>query len=283
MKNIMTIDVEDWFHILDVKSAPTKEEWNKQPSLVEKNFIKLLDIFEEYDIKTTCFFLGWVAQHFPHLVIEASVRGHEIASHGMFHKLVYEMTSEEFFQDALTSKKILEDISGEKVLGYRAAGFSNTEDTPWFIEKLSEAGYSYDSSLFPKRVNHGGIDGANFAPYKINDNFIEFPITLINTYRGNKCFFGGGYLRHTKYSKIKEMSQKVIKEGRPVVFYIHPREIDTKHPKLKMPLIRYIKSYGYLKTTEEKLKNIARDFELTNFRDFINNEFHQPNKVLIKL
>ena len=272
MKNIMTIDVEDWFHILQIKNAPHMSEWNNKISLVEKNFIKLLDIFEEYDVKTTCFFLGWVAKKFPNLVKEADSRGHEIASHGMFHKLVYEMAPNDFFQDSSDSKKILEDICQKEVLGYRAAGFSNTKDTPWFIEKLMDAGYSYDSSLFPKRLNHGGIDNANFAPYKINDNFIEFPITLVNTPKGNKCFFGGGYLRHTKYEEIKEMGQKVMAEGRPIIFYIHPREIDPKHPKMFMPLVRYIKSYGYLKTTEEKLRNISKDFELTSFREFIKNQ-----------
>ena len=126
IKCIFSIDVEDWFHILDLPSSPRPGDWDALPSHVEKNFFRLLDIFSAKDVRVTCFVLGWVGKKFPHLVKEASGRGHEIASHGYSHTLVYQMTEREFYQDAVESKKILEDITGRPIQGYRAAGFSLT-------------------------------------------------------------------------------------------------------------------------------------------------------------
>jgi len=168
MKCIFSVDVEDWFHILDLPSTPPLSEWNDLPSRVEKNFTTLLDIFAEGQIRVTCFFLGWVAERYPDLVRAAHRRGHEIASHGYAHRLVYQMTPDEFLGDAVRSKQILESISGCEVLGYRASGFSVTQKTPWFFEKLAEAGFRYDSSVFPGTRGHGGMDGADFAPYRVN-------------------------------------------------------------------------------------------------------------------
>jgi polysaccharide deacetylase family protein (PEP-CTERM system associated) len=271
MKNIFTVDVEDWYHILDLKSTPEFSRWDALPSIVEKNFYNLLDLFSEKDVKTTCFFLGWIAEKYPHLVKEAVMRGHEVASHGYKHKLVYKMTPEEFYFDAKRSKEAIEDITGKKVSGFRAPGFSTTEETPWFFDLLIKAGYTYDSSLFPIPRLHGGMKSNNLAPFKVTEDFYEFPITLIKLLNSYHCFFGGGYLRHNFYFTIKHMTKKVLNEGRPVIFYIHPREIDSNHPRLPMNAIRYIKSYGYLHTTKSKLRSIFNDFEITTVENFINN------------
>src|SRR5947209_14895215 len=128
VKSIFTVDVEDWFHILDSPSAPDISQWNSLPSCVERNFIKLLDLFSEKDVRVTCFFLGYIAHRFPHLVREANLRGHEIASHGYSHRLIYTMTPQEFMEDARKSREILENIIGRPVAGYRGPGFSVTED-----------------------------------------------------------------------------------------------------------------------------------------------------------
>ena len=153
---IFSVDVEDWFHILDVPRAPDVASWSGLPSRVEANFRRLLDLFSAQGRYVTCFFLGWIAERFPHLVREAVARGHEIASHGYAHRLAYRMTRSEFRADALRSRLLLEDISGTPVIGYRAAGFSSTEATPWFFAELSASGYLYDSSVFPARRGHGG-------------------------------------------------------------------------------------------------------------------------------
>ncbi len=277
-KCIFSIDVEDWFHILDLPSTPDLKEWDSLPSCVERNFLSLLDLLAEKDIRVTCFFLGWVAKKFPSLVREASNRGHEIASHGFAHRLVYRMSAHEFLQDLRLSKEIVEDIVGKPALGYRTSGFSVTEQTPWFFEKIVEAGYVYDSSVFPAPRGHGGLKTNKFGPYNIptkSGDLLEFPITVKKIMGKPICFFGGGYLRLTPYSLIRSMAFKVLHEERPVIFYVHPREIDPHHPQLPMGLLRRFKSYVNLNTTEGKIRRLAADFELTTFEDFISLYGHQ--------
>jgi polysaccharide deacetylase family protein (PEP-CTERM system associated) len=272
MKSIMSVDVEDWFHILDLPSAPSMGEWASLPSRVEANLIRLLDLFEEEGVKVTCFFLGWVAEHHKGAVTEASGRGHEIASHGYCHRLVYEMGREEFLQDAVRSRKILEDITGKPVLGYRSAGFSTTRRTPWFFEALVEAGYRYDSSVFPGPRQHGGMTTDDYMPHRVGGPgtpLVEFPVSVKRVLGRPLCFFGGGYLRLFPYFVIRRMVRKVLAEGRPAIFYVHPREIDPDHPHLKMGWGRRFRSYVNLKSTEPKLRRITRDFELTTFSAFL--------------
>ena len=275
MNCIFSVDVEDWFHILFVPKLPRLEEWDSLPSSLEKNFKMLLDLFDEHGAKITCFFLGWVGRRFPHLIREAEKRGHEVASHGFAHRLIYEMSEREFFEDALSSKKILEDLTGNPVLGYRASGFSVTEKTPWFFERLIEAGYRYDSSVFPARRQHGGLKTDNFAPHTIEQNggrILEFPITVSKVLGRPVCFFGGGYLRLFPYLLIHRMSKQVLSEDRPVIFYVHPREIDPGHPRLPMNFRRRFKSYVNLNTTEGKIRKILTDFKVTTFKNFIARE-----------
>jgi polysaccharide deacetylase family protein (PEP-CTERM system associated) len=268
---LFSVDVEDWFHILDLPSTPSVSEWGKLPSRVEKNFNRLLDLFDEKHVSTTCFFLGWVGERFPHLVREAAARGHEIASHGYAHRLVYELSRDEFYQDAVRSRGILEDVAGVAVTGYRSAGFSVTEQTLWFFDTLAEAGYEYDSSVFPSPRGHGGMRTDQRAPHVIDTSseIIEFPITVTDLFGRPMCFFGGGYLRLFPYWLIRHMSKTVLQEGRPVVFYIHPREIDPDHPRLPMGLSRRFKSYVNLESTEGKLKRLFDEFPMTTFRDFV--------------
>jgi polysaccharide deacetylase family protein (PEP-CTERM system associated) len=276
VKSIFSVDVEDWFHILDITGAPPLEAWDQLPSRVEANFRLLLDLFSEHQVRVTCFFLGWVARRHPHLVKEAVKQGHEIASHGYGHRLVYQMTAQEFREDALHSRELLEDISGTSVVGFRSAGFSTTDDTPWFFEVLVEAGYRYDSSVFPAPRGHGGMRNAHREPHWVlgrNKSLLfEFPISVSDFAGKPMCFFGGGYLRVFPYWLIERMATRVISEGRPVVFYIHPREIDPKHPRLPMPLSRRFKTYVNLRSTEGKIVRILRQFPLTTFRDFISQE-----------
>jgi polysaccharide deacetylase family protein (PEP-CTERM system associated) len=271
-KSIFSVDVEDWFHILDVPSTPALSSWDTLPSYVEKNFYRLLDLFAAHDVKVTCFFLGWIGERFPHLVKRALADGHEIASHGYSHRLVYEMGRTEFFRDSVHARKLLEDISGEAVLGYRSAGFSVRADTAWFFEVLCEAGYEYDSSVFPAERGHGGISEYRREPHQIvrhGMSLVEFPITVADLLGKRLCFFGGGYLRLFPYGLIRRMGAQVLGEGRPVVFYIHPREIDPHHPRLPMSAARRFKSYVNLASTEGKLKAICRDFPLITFRDYL--------------
>lgn len=271
MKSIFTIDVEDWFHILDVPSAPDISKWDALPSRVEKNFLRLLDILDERNTHATCFFLGWVAQRFPHLVREAVSRGHEAASHSFAHRLVFEMTPAQFMQDVVRAKKAIEDAGGQEVWGYRAPGFSVTEQTPWFFEKLAEAGYRYDSSVFPAPRGHGGLENGLYAPYRPSaaSEFVEFPISIEPILGKPMCFFGGGYLRFFPYPLVTRMSRRVLKQDRPVIFYVHPREIDPAHPRIEMKWNRKFMSYVNLRGTEGKIRKLISEFPMNTFREYL--------------
>jgi polysaccharide deacetylase family protein (PEP-CTERM system associated) len=270
--SIFSVDVEDWFHILDVPSAPAISEWSGLPSRVERNFSKLLDIFSEENVQVTCFILGWVGERYPQLVKEAAARGHEIASHGYGHRLVYEQGREDFYNDVRRARLLLEDVAGAPVVGYRAPGFSTTEQTPWFFDVLTEAGYEYDSSVFPAARGHGGMRDGRRDPHRIGNDggILELPISVADLMGKTMCFFGGGYLRLFPYWLISKMARQVLAAGRPVVFYVHPREIDPAHPRLAMSRVRRFKSYVNLETTESKIRHILREFPVTTFKNVIN-------------
>lgn len=265
---IFTVDVEDWFHILDLPAAPGIESWDALPSRVEANFLHLLDLLEEGGARATCFFLGWVAHRFPHLARAAARRGHEVASHGYAHRLAYTMTPSDFYLDALQARRVIEDAAGLPVLGYRAPGFSLTARTPWFFEKLAEAGYFYDSSLFPARRHHGGFAGAALGPTRIPTaagEMLEFPVSVAPMLGVRLCFFGGGYLRLFPLALITRMADRVLASGRPLVFYLHPRDLDPAQPRLPMSLVRRFRCHVNLAGTERKLRALVGRYRFTSF------------------
>lgn len=272
--NIFSVDVEDWFHVDMTASAISVERWDTLESRVESCFHTLLDLFSESGITTTCFFLGWVGQRFPNLVQEAVSRGHEIASHGYAHRLVSAQSRSEFAADVARTKDILEQIAGVKVIGYRAPSFSITSRTWWALEELVAAGYAYDSSIFPIARDYGGVSGIQKAPHRLatqNGSIVEFPISVARLLGRDLCFFGGGYLRLFPYWLIRQMSSQVNREGRPVVYYIHPREIDPTHPRLPMARLKRLKVYLNLQSTAPKLRALFGDQKLTSFRAWLKN------------
>lgn len=169
------------------------------------------------------------------------------------------------------ARLLLEDIAGVPVTGYRAPGFSTTSETPWFFDTLAEAGYQYDSSVFPAPRGHGGMRDGRRDPHRIGNGhgILELPITVATLLGKPMCFFGGGYLRLFPYWLIRKMAQQVLAEDRPVVFYIHPREIDPAHPRVPMNRLRQFKCYVNLETTESKVRRILNDFPVTTFRNVI--------------
>jgi polysaccharide deacetylase family protein (PEP-CTERM system associated) len=272
LESVFTVDVEDWFHILDVRSTPNLRDWDALPSRVEKNFRRLLEIFDEAEVKTTCFFLGWVGRKYPHLVREALAGGHEVASHGYSHQLVHRMTPSEFLDDIVTAKRILEDATGRQVKGYRAPGFSVASRIPWYFSTVAEAGYQYDSSIFPALHEHGGMTDSPPWPHVIHTHFgnlHEFPISTVDIMGVRVSVFGGGHLRLAPLFVIERMTRHVLRSGHPVIFYIHPREIDAAHPHLAMGARRRFKSYVNVATTEGKLKRILPQFRFTTFQAYL--------------
>lgn len=272
LQSIFSIDVEDWFNLSGTGQEPPPSQWDHLESRLERNFRLLLELLAQGGSTATCFFIGYFAKRFPHLVREAAAAGHEIASHSYFHRLAYEMSSAEFYEDALASRQLLEDISGRPVRGFRAPAFSVTERTPWFFDKLAEAGYRYDSSVFPARHQTGGLANGRFEPHRVNTAagvIAEFPITVAPVLGARLCFFGGGYLRLFPYPVIRSMGRRALKAGRPVVFYVHPREIDPGQPRMKLSRRRKFTCYVNLHSTRPKIERILRDFDVTSFDKYL--------------
>lgn len=257
--NVLSIDVEDRFHILDSPVVPPIEQWDNLESRIEQNMEKILTTLDKFSVKATFFWLGWVAQRHKMLVRKCFDAGHEIASHGYGHVLTYEVGRNAFRKDICRGKALLEDITGQEVLGFRAAGFSTKDDTQWTFEEIRAAGYTYDSSVFPASRGHGGMLQSQLAPYLINTNagdLVELPQSMIEIFGKRMSFFCGGYLRIAPKSLIRWGIRKLHREGRPLIVYIHPREIDPDHPRLALPLVRRFKSYVNLETTRPKLERM---------------------------
>ena len=259
MKAIFTIDVEDYFHTVEGPNVPTREEWDDLDHRVVKNTQKLLRILDDYGVKATFFILGYVAQHHPELVKEIDARGHEVASHGMYHKKVSEMTREEFAEDVAASKALLEGICGKEVIGFRSPGFSHSEDMNWMMDVLYDQGFKYDSSVFPGLRFDSGVESDELNPHWIkttNGKLFEIPISVTPVMGKNICFFGGGYLRLFPQKLILKMVDRLESQHHTPLFYIHPREIDPKHPRFKMQPVNYFRSYVNLDTVESKIRAI---------------------------
>lgn len=270
--SIFSIDVEDWFNLSGTGHEPPPSQWDFLESRIERNFRGLLELMADGGSSATCFVVGYFAKRFPHLVREAVAGGHEIASHSYYHRLAYEQSPDEFYQDALATRKLLEDISGTAVRGFRAPAFSVTERTPWFFDKLAEAGYQYDSSVFPAPHQTGGLAGGKVAPHAVQTSagtLAEFPITVVQMLGKPVCFFGGGYLRLFPYSLVRSMGRRALNDGRPVIFYVHPREIDPDQPRLPLSLRRRFTCYVNLRSTRRKIEQILRDFRVMSFDKYM--------------
>ncbi|MCC6840477.1 MAG: polysaccharide deacetylase family protein [Flavobacteriales bacterium] len=270
--SVFSVDVEEWFHILDVPSTPPLAQWAVLPSRVEPSFRAMLETFAEKKVRTTLFFLAWVAERYPHLVREAVAGGHEVASHGYAHELVYKQDRATFLADITKAKQIIEQAGGVAVKGYRAPGFSVTKETPWFFDAVAEAGYRYDSSVFPGERGHGGLPGAWPVPHTIatgHGNLVEFPISLSAVFGRPMYFFGGGYLRFFPYRLIRSKAKGVLAENRPVVFYLHPREVDPDHPRLAMSAKRRFMTYHNLRSTLPKMRRLFDDLPMATFSELM--------------
>lgn len=270
--NAMTIDVEDWFHILEVDQAPDPEEWARLEPCVERNTERLLELLDETGTKSTCFVLGWVAEQHPKVARRIVESGHEIATHGFAHGLVDAIGPERFRADVERSIEAIVSASGQRPRGYRAPGFSITEEAAgWAFETLADLGMEFDASIFPVRSGHGGIVGSNPLPHPMRlasgRELLEFPVSVTSVGSKNVAYCGGGYLRLFPYWFIKQRIAAANARGESVMVYVHPRDIDPHHPRIDMPLVRRFKSYVNLGTTYEKLRRLLSDFEFGTVSD----------------
>lgn len=257
LESSITIDVEDWFHILDCPSSPKMESWPTLERRFDIGLERILQVLDKFQIKATLFWLGWLAERHPELVERCKNEGHEIASHGYDHVLAYKVGRKWFAEDIRRGKKTLEDIIGCEVKGFRAAGFSVKNNTQWVFNEIRAAGFSYDSSTFPCNRGHGGMSNGLIEPHVLNTSageLVEIPQSVIEIFGKRMSFFGGGYLRLSPKALIEWGIRRLDKAGRPLIVYVHPREVDADHPRLQLPLFRRFKCYVNLKTTLPKLK-----------------------------
>ena len=270
----MSVDVEEWFNILDIPGEIPFEKWGEQEKRLGRNLERILGIFREHNIKATCFWLGYFAEKYPELVRTCVAEGHEIASHGYAHIMAYKALRKDFREDLIKAKSILEDISQKPVLGFRAAGFSTIGTSSWVMDEIRGAGYMYDSSIFPGIRTTGGIETATLGIHTIHTkagDLIEIPQSMASLFGKRFCMFGGGYLRLFPYPLVKLGIKQLEKKGLPLVVYVHPREVDPNHPRLKMPPLRKFKSYVNLKTLQSKLIRLCSEYPFQPMNSALNN------------
>lgn len=266
--NALTIDVEDYFHASALATVAPRSQWDTLPSRVAANTRRLLDLMDEAGVKSTCFVLGWVARHDPSLVREIAARGHEVSSHGFWHQLVYDQTREEFRNDVRESRALLQDLSGQPVLGYRAPSFSVVDRSLWALDVLVEEGYTYDASIFPIHHDRYGIPD---APRHIHlRQTTAGPITEVpsSTVRLGKNLptAGGGYFRLLPYAWTRWGIGRLNAEGLPAIFYLHPWEIDTGQPVLPVSRATRVRHYHNIGKCESRLRGMLRDFTFAPLR-----------------
>ncbi len=272
--NALTIDVEDYFMVSAFADVVKFEDWPKYESRIEKNTSKILELLDEYGVKATFFVLGWVAEHYTKLVKDIHSAGHEVASHGYNHKLIYDQTPEEFRKDIHKTKNILEDITGNSVVGYRATSFSIMEKTMWALDILIEEGFHYDSSIFPIRHDRYGYPGFNRFPVKVQregiGEILEIPPSTIKFFGQNIPIAGGGYLRLFPAWITKRAVKRInLLEKKPVIFYFHPWEIDIHQPKLNGRGLSKMRHYINIDSTFPKLNAFLKEFKFKPLRRLI--------------
>lgn len=262
LSNALTIDVEDYFQVSAFAPYIRRDEWDARECRVERNVGRILELLAERDVKATFFTLGWVAERYPQLVRDIVAGGHELASHGFGHQRASDLSREAFAADVGSAKKILEDLSGQAVRGYRAPSFSIGAGNLWAFDALSAAGYEYSSSIYPIKHDHYGMpDSPRFA-YRVGSGLLEVPVTTLRMFNRNLPSSGGGYFRLLPYQLSRWMIGKVNRDDRePAVFYFHPWEIDPGQPRVAgIDAKTRFRHYVNIDRTEARLRQLLQDF-----------------------
>ena len=262
--NAFTVDVEDYFQVTGFERHVARTDWSSHASRVVGSTQKLLESLAHVEVRGTFFVLGWVAHRFPSLVREIQAAGHELGSHSYWHRLVYQLSPDEFRQDLLDSCKAIEDAAGIRPIAYRAPSFSITSKSLWALEILAEEGFTIDSSIFPTRHDRYGIPGARTDIHDLilgAGSLCEFPPTVSQIGSMRLPAGGGGYFRLYPWHLSKHLLARVNHAGRPFMFYVHPWEVDPEQPRLShgSRLSRF-RHYVNLATTERKLSWLLQTF-----------------------
>lgn len=268
-----TVDVEDWYQVENLKGVIGRDAWEEQEARIEGNILKILDLLDAYNSKATFFVLGYIAKKHSQLIKKIHERGHEIASHGFNHELIYNQNCEVFKTDVKETKDLLEDITGENIIGYRAPAFSITD---WALDVLKECGYVYDSSFFPFDMHDRY--GKLRMPFlhlkngfgKFENGLLEVSLPTLKITGVTMAWAGGGYFRLMPYALFKRGIKRILKANNSFTFYIHPWEIDWLQPRINGIKLQYkIRHYLNLKSTYRKLHLLAEDFLFNTIKERI--------------
>jgi polysaccharide deacetylase family protein (PEP-CTERM system associated) len=264
IRNAFSIDVEDYFQVSALAPHFPRHVWDQQPCRVERNVDRMLGMLADSQATATFFTLGWVAERYPEMVKRIIAGGHELASHGYGHQRASDLTHAEFLDDVTRAKKILEDLGGQPVVGYRAPSFSIGANNLWALDTLGEAGYQYSSSIYPIRHDHYGMPDAPRFAFRPTETkpLIELPATTIRLFNRNLPAAGGGYFRLLPYQLSRWSINRVNDIDRqPCIFYCHPWEIDPDQPRPNgMTLKTRFRHYVNLGKTESRLRKLLTDF-----------------------
>jgi len=265
IRNALTVDVEDYFNVSAFAESINQHDWKAYPLRVDNNTRQLLDLFDEYKVKATFFVLGWAAEQVPGLIREIASRGHEVACHGFSHQLVYNQSPKVFREETLRSKHFLEDLVQSQVRGYRAASYSITARSLWALDILAEAGFYYDSSIFPVRHDRYGIPDARDVPHMLETpaghSLVEFPLSVAKVFNYRLPVAGGGYFRLYPYAMTRAGLRQINRRRQPFIFYLHPWEIDPDQPRISASWLSRFRHYNNLDKCEPRLRHLMTDFQ----------------------
>jgi polysaccharide deacetylase family protein (PEP-CTERM system associated) len=272
--NAMSVDVEDYFQVSAFDRVVSRAGWDDFESRVVPNTQRILELFESEGVRATFFVLGWVAERFPRLVRDIAAAGHEIASHGYHHQLLYTLTPAQFREDVHASKALLEQASGAPVLGFRAPSYSIVESSLWALDVLIEEGYAYDASIFPIHHDRYGIPNAERHAHVVrrkSGTLIEMPASTTRVGNVNLPIAGGGYFRLLPYAWTRwGISRVNRREHKAVVFYFHPWELDPDQPRFAVGAASRYRHYTGLDRTPDRLRRLVRDFRFTSVAGVLN-------------
>jgi polysaccharide deacetylase family protein (PEP-CTERM system associated) len=274
MRNAMSVDVEDYFHVAAFAEKIDPTSWDRFSPRVERNTAKLLDLFDQHNVRATFFVLGWVAERSSGLVRRIADRGHEIACHGYSHQLVYRQTPAVFRDETIRAKACLEDQAQQPVRGYRAASYSIVKRSLWALDTLAELGFSYDSSIFPVHHDRYGIPGSPRWPYRLTTrsggSIVEFPPSTIAFLGHHLPVAGGGYFRLYPYSFTRFALARINDlDKRPFMFYLHPWDIDPDQPRVRAGLLSTFRHYTNLSRCEGRLRRLLEGFRFAPIGDIL--------------
>jgi polysaccharide deacetylase family protein (PEP-CTERM system associated) len=264
VRNALTIDVEDYYHVSAFDSPSKRAHWHEFESRVAANTDRLLALFAEVQVRATFFVLGWVAERYPALVGRIADAGHEVASHGYFHQLVYELDPASFREDLRRARTAIESATGMPVRGYRAPSFSITKRSLWALDVLVEEGYQFDSSVFPIVRDRYGLPGAARQVHRLSaagGSIVEVPPSTVRIAGVTIPVAGGGYFRLYPYDVTRRAIRRLNRrETMPAVVYLHPWELDPLQPRQQGSALSRFRHYVNLESTESRLRRLLRDF-----------------------